>query len=54
MDDSTIEQFSLTLQYVDENMEIYSDFLGFYDAPGSSGGTLFSSIRYISLAQHPN
>lgn len=29
MDDSTIEQFSLTLQYVDETMEIHSDFLGF-------------------------
>lgn len=28
-----MEQFSLTLQYVDGNMEVHSDLFGFYNAP---------------------
>jgi hypothetical protein len=48
-DASTMEQFSLTLQYVDDNMETHSDFLGFYNAPDSSGETLFKCIRDVFL-----
>jgi len=44
-----MEQFSLTLQYVDENMETHSDFLGFYSAPDSSRETLFKCIRDVFL-----
>ena len=44
-----MEQFSLTLQYVDDNMETHSDFLGFYNAPDSSGETLFKCIRDVFL-----
>ena len=48
-DASTMEQFSLTLQYGDDNMETHSDFLGFYNAPDSSGETLFKCIRDVFL-----
>ncbi|KAI7802952.1 putative zinc finger MYM-type protein 1-like, partial [Triplophysa rosa] len=48
-DSSTTEQFSLTLQYVDENLDINSDFLGFYNAPDSSGETLFRCIKDVFL-----
>ncbi len=48
-DSSTMEQFSLTLQYVDEKLESHSDFLGFYSAPDSSGETLFRCIKDVFL-----
>lgn len=48
-DASNTEQFSLTLQYVDDNMETHSDFLGFYSAPDSSGETLFMCVRDVFL-----
>lgn len=48
-DASNTEQFSLMLQYVDDNMETHSDFLGFYSAPDSSGETLFMCVRDVFL-----
>lgn len=44
-----MEQFSLTLQYVDKNMVTHSHFLGLYNAPESSGETLFKCIRSVFL-----
>ncbi|KAK5931666.1 hypothetical protein CesoFtcFv8_000067 [Champsocephalus esox] len=44
-----MEQFSLTLRYVDESMEIHTDFLGFYNAPDSTGETLFKCITDVFL-----
>lgn len=46
-DSITIEQFSLTLQYVDEKLEIHSELLGFYRAPDSSGETVFRCIKDV-------
>lgn len=46
---STTEMFSPTLQYVDENLDINSDFLVFYIAPNSSGETLCRCIKDVFL-----
>jgi hypothetical protein len=46
-DVSSSEQFSCSLQYVDSNLEAVNVFLGFYNAPDSSGETLFSCIRDV-------
>lgn len=42
---STMEQFSMTLQYGDKNMEIHSDFFQFYNAPTSREENLFNCIK---------
>lgn len=48
-DASATEQFSLTLQYVDENLYSHSDFLGFYNASDSRAETHFKCIQDVFL-----
>ena len=46
-DVSTSEQFSCSLQYVDSKLKAVNVFLGFYNAPDSSGETLFSCSKDV-------
>ena len=43
------EQFSVTLQYTTQDFDTKSKFLGFYNAPDSTGETLFKVIMDIFL-----
>ena len=43
------EQFSISIQYCDTNLEVQNKFLGFYNAPDSTAQTLASVIQDVFL-----
>ena len=45
------EQFSVSLQYVDNELQVHSDFLGFYNAPDSTEETLTKFLKDVFLRQ---
>lgn len=48
-DSSGQEQFSISIQFCDENLEVQNKFLGFYNAPDSTAQTLASVIQDVLL-----
>lgn len=48
-DISTTEQFSCSLQFADHSLETHCLFLGFYNAPDTTGQTLFDCIKDLFL-----